>query len=289
MKKPFYKDSLHRLDIIKQQADLEGPMTLRRIYYVLVGKSLIKPGENGYNSIRKLCKKARELGYLPWGLIVDRARRIEKRSTFDSFDEMFVAACKQYRRNTMLEQDNYVEVWIEKDAVSENVLKVTYGLDVPLVVGRGFSSLTFIHDASRRVLAQKQKGIKMVILYISDFDPEGEHIPELVKRKFMQYGCPPDSFNIEKIALTPEQVEQFQLPSNIEFKVKSKHRQKEYVQRFLEQYGEVQYELDALSVLDLNRILTSGLEKVVDFEIPKKSDQASREEVETWVEEHYQE
>lgn len=283
----FRKKSLRRLHIIKHQHQIEGAMTLRRIYYVLVGKGLIKPGANSYNAIKGLCKDAREQGYLDWKVIVDRARRIEKRQTFENFDEIFKTACHSYRRDSMQDQKDYIEVWIEKDAVSKNILRVTYDLDVSLVVGRGFSSITFIHDASQRCLAKAEKDIKMLILYISDLDPEGEHIPELVKKKFVQYGCDRDSFDIDKIALTLEHVKKFNLPSNVEFKIGAKQREKRYVQDFLKKYGEVQYEIDALSSLELNKILADELKKVMDFEIPKRSDGESEEEVREWIDKHY--
>lgn len=37
----FYKKSLEKFRIIKEQYKIEGSMTLRRIYYVLLGKGLV--------------------------------------------------------------------------------------------------------------------------------------------------------------------------------------------------------------------------------------------------------
>ena len=130
-----------------------------------------------------------------------------------------------------------------------------------------------------------QEKVQVVVLYVSDHDPEGDHIPKVLTMKLMEYGCL--NARVRKIALLPEQVKQFDLQSNIGFTIGAKHRQKRYVREYLDRYGEVQYEVDALSNIDLARILEIELRSLMDFEIPKGSDEGSGREVVDWKKEHY--
>ena len=271
----FSKKFLKKFEVIKQQYDIEGQMTLRRIYYLLLSKGLQSVGQGAYQYLSKKLLEAREEGYLDWDVLIDRARRVDQRLTFRDFNQAFNWMCEEYRKDSMLHQKNYVECWIEKDAVSSTVSNVTWGLDVPLVVGRGWASGTFVHNAVPRIWSAGEK-LQVVILFISDHDPEGDHIPKVVERKLKQYGCP--GVQVKKIALSPEQVKKFNLQSNIGFKISKKQREKRYVQEYLSKYGEVQYEVDALSNIELTRILENELKSLIDFTIPKVSDKESAEE-----------
>ncbi|MBA7617441.1 hypothetical protein ES703_24755 [subsurface metagenome] len=284
----FYKKTLEKFRIIREQYRIEGAMTLRRIYYVLLGKGLIEPsGKKGspYMSLSKLLVKAREEGEIDWKIIIDRTRRIIQRLTFPDYDEAFKWICKYYRKDSMLLQKNYVEVWIEKDAISGNVTNITWNIDVPLMPGKGWGSVTTIHNAYERIAELTGKRLQVVILYVSDFDPEGFHIPKVVKEKFTLYGLPDPK--VKRIALTEGQIKKFNLRKNVGFTISEKQREKEYVRDYIKKYGVVQYEIDALPVAELNKIIEKELKKLVDFKIPEISDKESREEVDNWLGEHY--
>ncbi|MBA7552860.1 hypothetical protein ES705_45437 [subsurface metagenome] len=288
----FYKKTLEKFQIIREQYKIEGSMTLRRIYYVLLGKGLVKPSgkkDSPYINLSKLLLKAREKGELDWKIIVDRTREIIQRPTFPDYDEAFKWICKHYRRDSMLLQKKYCEVWIEKDAISGNVSNETWFIDVPLIVGRGWGSGTYHHDAYERIaeISKEEKKLLVKVLYISDFDPEGFHIPEVLKTKLKLYGL--EDPKVERIALTLEQIKKFGLKKNVGFTISKKQREKEYVKDFIKKYGVVQYEIDALPVAELNKILKKELKKLIDFDIPEISDKESEEEVETWVEEYSKE
>ena len=284
----FYPKTIKKFEAIKEQYQIEGAMTLRRIYYVLLGKGLQKPGKEPYKSLSKILLKAREQGYIGWNVIIDKTRRIDQRQTFENFDEIFELVCRTYVKDSMrLYQDRHVEVWIEKDAISNNVAQITWDLDIPLIVGKGWVSGSFNYESADRIIERQQNNLCVVILYITDFDPEGEHIPKKVEEKLALYGCDPDKLDIRKIALRKKQIQQFNLQSNTGFKVSPDHKKKAYVQDFIKKYGEVQYEIDAMTNDQLERILVKELKKLIDFDIPKRSDQECREEVKDWLDKHY--
>jgi hypothetical protein len=65
---------------------------------------------------------------------------------------------KQYRINRMDGQPNYIEVWVEKDALSGVWYKITSEYHIRLMVNRGFSSCTAMYDAYRRFLEHTDMG-----------------------------------------------------------------------------------------------------------------------------------
>ncbi len=279
--KGFSKKVLERFAVLEKAYGEEGSMTVRRCFYILVGKNLIKNSTGSYQLLSQHLVKARELGVVDWNLITDRHRTFLKRYTSNCFEDAFEEVCKDYRKNSMLLQDNYVEVWVEKDAVSGVIYEFTYGLDVPLFVGKGFSSVTYLKKASDRFASQDKP---CTILYVSDFDPEGEFFPKKVVEKLEKYGS--DNFTVKKIALTKKQIKENKLPSNLDFTIKPKHLLKKYVQDFVNDNGEIQIELDALSNKVLLSIIEKELKKLIDFNIPVESDRESSREVAKWREDN---
>ena len=49
------------------------------------------------------------------------------------------------------EADSYVEIWLEKDALAGVVYPVTSMYDVPLMVARGYASLSFLYSAAEAI------------------------------------------------------------------------------------------------------------------------------------------
>jgi hypothetical protein len=62
--------------------------------------------------------------------------------------EIFAEA---YRRDVWINQNDYVEIWLEKDALAGVVYGVTEEFDVPLMVSRGYSSLSYLHGAAMQI------------------------------------------------------------------------------------------------------------------------------------------
>ena len=54
-----------------------------------------------------------------------------------------------YRRRLWSEADCYVEIWIEKDALAGVIEDITLEYDVPLMVARGYASLSFLYERPR--------------------------------------------------------------------------------------------------------------------------------------------
>ena len=58
-----------------------------------------------------------------------------------------------YRRDLWDRQEHYVEIWIEKDALAGVLYPITAKWHVPLMVSKGFSSLTYLYEAAEAIKA----------------------------------------------------------------------------------------------------------------------------------------
>ena len=183
---------------LEDQYKVEGEMTLRRCWYVLLSKGLVHEHPNPqnksqrdqpYQQLSKMLLGARINGDLPWEVIVDRTRRLDKPLTWESVDEAVNRVLDVFLCDPMREQERYIEVRVEKDAISERIYQTAEEFFVPVITARGFSSGTYLHNGAERfnqVPHDKQIGV----IYLSDFDPEGEYFPQLFKDQIgKRYGC----------------------------------------------------------------------------------------------------
>jgi len=76
---------------------------------------------------------------------------MRKPTTHDSVEEALKATARLYRKNLWLDADDYVEIWLEKDALAGVVYPVTSMYDVPLIVARGYASLSFLYSAAEYI------------------------------------------------------------------------------------------------------------------------------------------
>jgi hypothetical protein len=108
-------------DIIAKYQARNLRMTLRQLYYQLVARNLIKNAERSYKNLSALISDARLAGLVDWDAIEDRVRVPKRSAEFDSPEDVMRAALASYRLRRWDPQPNYVELWVEKDAIA-NVL-----------------------------------------------------------------------------------------------------------------------------------------------------------------------
>ncbi len=67
------------------------------------------------------------------------------------------------------------EIWLEKDALAGVVSPITELYDVPLMVARGYASLSFLHTAAEAI---DSLDVPAYIYHLGDFDPSGVNAGE---------------------------------------------------------------------------------------------------------------
>jgi hypothetical protein len=143
-------------------------------------------------------------------------------------------------------QPHYVEVWIEKQALADTFSSFLEGRDVRIVVNRGYSGWSFLFENCMRLLKVKRSRKEIHILYFGDFDPSGDDMDDHLEDAFRYFGL--EDIDFERIAVTEEQIEEFNLPpmpKNKETIDKVNHDTRK--NGFIKKYGKLYIvEVDAL-------------------------------------------
>jgi len=244
--------------------EYDFPLTLRQIYYRLVAANILPNRRTAYNQLSKVLVKAREKNEVDDTRIEDRARQVlERKEGYDS-PESFVEAIRRYikamgsmyARDPWEDQDVFVEVWVEKDALARVVLNAAEPYRVTVCPSRGYSSYTYI---KRMAIDDRLSSVgkPIVILDFRDHDPSGLQMTEDLANRFNKYGSNLE-IEVRRIALTIDQVKEYSLLPNPT--KKADPRSPEYIAA----YGDECWELDAIEPDELQRIVKESIEECID-------------------------
>jgi hypothetical protein len=234
-------------------------LTLRQLYYQLVSRDVIPNNTKEYGKLSGLLKEGRMAGVVDWEAIEDRLRKPDRPAQWDSPEQIIQACINQYRCDRMEGQGTYLEVWVEKDALSGVLKRVTEKYGINIVVNRGYSSATAMHDAHERFEDEIKKigASEIKVIYVGDFDPSGQDMIRDVRDRIAEFNGSYD-FEIMPIALTWDQIQEHDPPTN-PAKI-TDPRAKAYIER----YGEYSWEVDALPPEVLDRLLDDAIQGKID-------------------------
>ncbi len=237
-------------------------LTLRQLYYQLVTKNIIPNLEKSYKALSGLVSDGRLCGVIDWNAIEDRVRVPVTQTEFKDLNELVAAACYSFRLPRWADQDNYVELWVEKDALAGVLRPLARKYHVTMMVNRGYSSQSAMYESANRFKEKQERdnGEKKwaTLLYLGDLDPSGEDMVRDIGTRFEMFGV--NNFEIKKIALTPAQVKQYNPPPNPA--KMTDPRAVDYVAK----HGKSSWEVDALPPNILTAIISNEIEALLDFE-----------------------
>lgn len=104
-------------EIIAEYEAAGYELTLRQIYYQLVARAILSNSQKSYDNVGSLINDARLAGLISWTAMTDRTRFLRKNTAWEKPQDIISSAAAQYHLNRWKTQDNYVEVWVEKDAL----------------------------------------------------------------------------------------------------------------------------------------------------------------------------
>lgn len=175
-------------NIIGEYQEQGYRLTLRQLYYQLVSRDFIPNKASEYEKLSVLLKEGRMGGIVDWDAIEDRLRIPSKPSSFESPEKILMAAAEQFEMPRMEGQECYIEVWVEKDALSGVLSRVTRPYHIPILVNRGYSSASAMHDAFLRFNRALKEGSKSIrVLYLGDFDPSGVDMVRDVEQRIREF------------------------------------------------------------------------------------------------------
>lgn len=289
------KENKVRLDqinsIIREYQRQNYVLTLRQLYYQLVSRDVIPNQQKEYAKLSGLLKEGRMGGVVDWNAIEDRLRSAEKPSSWDTPADILDSAIASYAKPRMRDQETYIEVWVEKDALSGVLSRVTEQYHIPICVNRGYSSASAMHEAFKRFNTALKDEQKIRILYLGDYDPSGIDMIRDVEHRVLEfflgyYNSPEDladqkinaewmelhakdslantcglDFEVVPIALTRAQINQYDPPPN-PAKMSDPRAGK-----FVQDHGTTSWEVDALRPEVLNQILTDAITDLIDIDV----------------------
>ena len=241
------------------------PLTLRQVYYQLVASGAIQNNLGEYSKLSRILTKARLDGYVSWDAMEDRTRVtlnsggwMDQEHFVDYELDNFLTG---YRRDLLQTQVAALEIWVEKDALSRVCHNVAFPYCVPVIVARGFSSISYVHECRKRVKANADEGKRTVILYFGDLDPSGwEMLPAMLETLQNEMALE-NLVEGKRCALTLEQVGAYNLPRNPDALKPTDTRAKKYMDRF----GNLAVELDALPPATLESLVRGAIESNLDL------------------------
>jgi len=225
----------------------QQPMTVRQVFYQATVTWLVEKTEAGYRKVQLALAEMRRAGFLPYHWLADNTRWQRKPVTFSSIEEALNDTARLYRKSLWHDAAAYVEVWLEKDALAGVLLPVTAAFDVPLMVTRGYSSLSFLHTAADHIA---QVGVPTYIYHFGDFDPSGVNAGEKVEET-LRAMAPCAEIHFERVAVTEAQVKEFSLPS----------RPTKITDSRSKDFGEVSVELDAIPPDALRALAENAIQR----------------------------
>ena len=247
------KQMLETINSILEEYKADGyVLTLRQLYYQLVSKDIIPNNDKEYGKISNILKKGRMAGIVDWASIEDRVRVPKlpyySNDVADAINDTII----RYRLNRMEGQERRVEIWVEKDALSNVLYRVSKKYHVNLMVNRGYSSVSAMYDAYKRLSTGD------VILYFGDHDPSGMDMIRDVRERLQDFGI---DVEVRPVGLTMEQIKELNPPPN-PAKI-TDPRAKWYI----EKYGKISWELDALPPKYLINLAENAILDIIDIEL----------------------
>ncbi|MBA7497185.1 hypothetical protein ES702_07796 [subsurface metagenome] len=290
MGKPRSK-SLEKIEFVKQAYEIEGRLTVRRCWYIWLTHKLItikgktrKQRDNLYKKQSEYLTDWREKGYLSPEIIIDHSRQLIESQTYHDFDEAFENCCEYFSLNSMDYQDKYIEAWIEKEGDQGKFRKICLTYDVPLQISKGFASYSCKHEAMKRF---EKIDKPIVILYCGDFDAEGLYIPETTERFLKEHSLSlAGNLIFKRVFMTEKDfydLEKF----HVEFTPNKKALENPQVRRYVEKYGKVKLETDAIAGDVQKARFKEALFEEIDQDLVNSLYEQADEEKEAWLEKHY--
>jgi hypothetical protein len=248
------------------------PITVRGLMYRAQAAGLYPDTSNPYyQQTARVILKLRRGGIIPYSWIVDSTRRRLKPSSWSGLSDFADTAARAYRLDLWSRQKDYLEVFVEKDAMAGIIEPVTYEYDVHLNVIRGQVSETFVWN-----IAEEWNSIEKPIFayYLGDHDPSGLKIEASIKSKLA--GFSDRAFEWQRLAITPAD---FADPALLGFPVKRRGPVGSW-RPYLETHGDRCVELDALNPNEVRCRIRDAIESHIDtdeWEALKTIEQLQRE------------
>jgi hypothetical protein len=199
------------------------PMTLRQVFYRLVGRGYTK-SELFYNRVSEVCSRGRRSGRISFDAIRDDgiSRQGGDDYGWDSPEDYYGSIetmNNYYCRSWHDDQPNFVQVLCEAAGMVPMLESAVDDLRVGVASSSGFDSLTVKHDLFREARSRfAALGQKTILLHVGDHDPSGYWMHRSMAEDFDAF-CRDSEMEgimeLRRTLLTPEQIREWQISPDI--------------------------------------------------------------------------
>lgn len=272
-RKAFSEEKLNLLaqanKIINEYQKQGFNLTLRALYYKFVARDLFPSdwlwkqvankkwvqdpnGTNNalpnYTRLSNLIGDGRMAGLVDWDAIIDQTRTSVARNHWATPSEILKDTHGSYAIDMWANQDHYLEVWVEKDALETVLDRACTPLDVRFFACRGYTSASAMWEASQRLLKKIEEGKQVHIIYLGDHDPSGIDMSRDIADRLSTFTY--SKVHVHRIAMNMDQIKKYKPPPNWAKQTDSRF------QSYMDKFGDQSWELDALDPPMLVSLIT---------------------------------
>jgi rhodanese-related sulfurtransferase len=191
------------------------PLTIRQIFYRLVGVHEYEKTERAYKRLCENLNRARRARLIPMSTIRDDGGTvIAPSNVWDSAKE-FLATAREQAKRVQLDrtrgQSTRLVVFCEAGGMAPQLARVANPYGVTVMSGGGFDSLTDKHNFAAELASHERP---TEVLHIGDHDPSGVSM-------FLAFLEDVEAFTRDlggcatftRLAVTPDQIRQYGLPT----------------------------------------------------------------------------
>jgi hypothetical protein len=221
----------------------EQPTTVRGGMYRGIPKLFADSGERHYDCCMRLILKMRRERLIPFSYIADNTRNRRKPSSWSGLADYADTVAECYRKDFWESQSDYIEFFVEKDAMAGVIEPVTEEYDVHLLPIRGDCSETLVQR-----IGEEWKRIEKPIFayYFGDHDPKGFTIERSFRKRVEGYAQKTVAWT--RLGVTHED---FLNEGILGFELKKNSKTTGQWKPYQDQYGDRCIEVDAISANEI--------------------------------------
>jgi hypothetical protein len=212
------RELIEKVEAVLIEYEDHLPLTVRQVFYRLVGSYGYDKTERAYERLCEHLVRARRARMIPFSALRDdRTTGLwtpYHASEEDFWDEV-VEKARGFRLDRQEGQRFRVELWCEAAGMVPQLHQAVADYSVVVRSNGGFASLPAVRGIVARVC---ERNHPTVLLHVGDFDPSGESIFEAMAEDaaaFLEEDRIIGTQRIiaERVALTAEQVDEYDLPT----------------------------------------------------------------------------
>jgi hypothetical protein len=190
------------------------PLTIRQIFYRLVGTRGYDKTEKAYARLAEYLNRARRAGMVKFEHVRDDGITSESPGGYSSAKNFWWNVgrwAKNFKLDRLDGQDSVVEIWVEAAGMVPQIARVAHPYGITVYSSGGFNSTTAKYETAKRL-----EGQDAVVLHIGDLDPSGVAMFDSLEddiREFLRDLSSTGFVQFERVVLTPEQMERYSLPT----------------------------------------------------------------------------